>query len=144
MKKRHGQFARGLALFNDGKFFEAHEAWEEIWLIESEPEKTFLQGLIQVAAAFHHAQRGNAPGMTSLLKAGLEKLSRFAVDHRGIAVRKLCEDSRRCAELVVSDKDIGAKQFPQIGYEVKDFETNSSAVAKRNRAPRSTSRPRAR
>lgn len=133
-----------MALFNDGKFFEAHEAWEEIWLIESEPEKTFLQGLIQVAAAFHHAQRGNAPGMTSLLKAGLEKLSRFPADYRGIAVAKLCEDSGRCAELVLWDKDFGAKQFPQIGYEVKRLETNSSAVAKRNRAPGSKSRPRIR
>lgn len=51
-EERKKKFEVGLAHFNAEKFFEAHEFWEEIWLVESEPEKTFLQGLIQVAAAF--------------------------------------------------------------------------------------------
>ena len=40
---------RGAALFNTGKFWEAHEAWEEAWLELENEEKLFLQGLIQVA-----------------------------------------------------------------------------------------------
>ena len=75
--KESEQFRRGIALFNARKFFEAHEAWEELWLVEPEPEKTFLQGLIQLAAAFHHHGRGNSRGTQSLLAAGLAKLRRF-------------------------------------------------------------------
>src|SRR5258707_15213698 len=64
-------FAHGVALFNTRYFFEAHEAWEEIWLHTPPPEKTFLQGLIQVTAAFHHQSRENLRGTASLLRAGL-------------------------------------------------------------------------
>ncbi len=64
-------FARGIELFNTRYFFEAHEAWEEIWLHTEPPEKTFLQGLIQVTAAFHHHSRENLRGTKSLLRAGL-------------------------------------------------------------------------
>jgi len=107
------QFQRGIELFNAGKFFEAHEAWEEIWLAESEPEKTFLQGLIQVSAAFHHRQRGNRKGMESLLAAGLAKLERFPDEHRGIEVAKLRSEARRCAERF-SSKSGGPAKLPRI------------------------------
>jgi len=90
------QFQRGVELFNAGQFFEAHEAWEEIWLAASEPDKTFLQGLIQVAAAFHHRSRGNRKGMESLLEAGLAKLEQFPEEHRGIAAGQLREEANRC------------------------------------------------
>ncbi len=47
-------FVRGARLFDSGAFFEAHEAWEEQWRIETDPvQRQFLQGLIQVAAALH-------------------------------------------------------------------------------------------
>jgi len=142
VKKKEEQFARGFALFNAGKFFEAHEAWEEVWLAEEEPEKTFLQGLIQVAAAFHHAQRGNARGKESLLKAGLAKLSQFPANHSGIAVAELCEGCRQWTALAGSNKGVGAKRFPEISCAVKNLETNSPGAAKRNWVPRSKSRTR--
>ena len=37
--ERKKKFEEGLAHFNAKKFFEAHEFWEEIWLVEPEPEK---------------------------------------------------------------------------------------------------------
>src|SRR5690348_11981481 len=46
-----GDLHGGLRCFHSGAFFEAHEHWESVWLAAQEPEKTFLQGLIQVAAA---------------------------------------------------------------------------------------------
>src|SRR3990172_6578623 len=70
---------RGIEQFNTGRVFDAHETWEEIWLRSPEPEKTFLQGIIQVAAAFHHYSRGNPRGARSLLEAALRRLARFPV-----------------------------------------------------------------
>ena len=46
-----GALAEGLRLYQEGEFFRAHEAWESVWLESQEPEKMFLQGLIQVTAA---------------------------------------------------------------------------------------------
>jgi predicted metal-dependent hydrolase len=82
-------FAHGIALFNSRHFFEAHEAWEEIWLHTHPPEKTFLQGLIQVTAAFHHHSRNNLRGTKSLLRAGLDKLDAFPANHRGLHIDRL-------------------------------------------------------
>ena len=66
-----GALAEGLRLYDAGEFFTAHEAWESVWLKLPEPEKTFLQGLIQVTAAFHHLQCDNRLGTTLLLQAAL-------------------------------------------------------------------------
>jgi predicted metal-dependent hydrolase len=70
-----GQFTIGIALFNRGEFFECHEALEAAWLESSGDDKTFLQGLIQVAVAFYHLRRSNYAGSGRLLRAGIEKLA---------------------------------------------------------------------
>ena len=82
-------FEEGLKAFNSGHFFEAHELWEEVWLETQDPDKMFLQGLIQVAAAFHHYSRANLRGTRNLLRAGLLKLDRFPGVHGGLAVDPL-------------------------------------------------------
>jgi predicted metal-dependent hydrolase len=67
---------RGRALFNQGCFFEAHEAWEAGWLHEEGELRRLLQGLIQVAAGYVKAFRDLKPaGSTRLLGAGLAKLA---------------------------------------------------------------------
>ena len=55
-------FSRGIALFNHGEFFEAHEVLEDVWRAAPPGEKKFLQGLIQVAVSFHHRSTGNLIG----------------------------------------------------------------------------------
>jgi predicted metal-dependent hydrolase len=108
--KETEQFRKGIALFNARKFFESHEVWEELWLVEPEPEKTFLQGLIQLAAACHHHGRGNWRGAQSLLAAGLAKLGRFPDDHRGIAVAKLRADAEQWAATLSGGNDLEAQR----------------------------------
>jgi hypothetical protein len=46
-------FKRGIRLFNEGRFWHAHEAWEQVWRRHPEDGRLFIQGLIQMAAAFH-------------------------------------------------------------------------------------------
>ena len=112
--ERKKKFEEGLEHFNAKKFFEAHEFWEEIWLVESEPEKTFLQGLIQVTAAFHHRQRGNPEGLESLLAAGIVKLLRFPEDHRGLAIGELRENAKRWARAIGVGDDLGESALPKL------------------------------
>lgn len=83
------KFQEGFEHFNQKEFFEAHESWEEIWLRAPKPEKPFLQGIIQVAAAFHHYRRGNREGCESLLRQGLKKLDKWPAVHRGLALDPL-------------------------------------------------------
>jgi predicted metal-dependent hydrolase len=89
-----GALAEGLSCYDAGEFFAAHEAWETVWLEAQEPEKTFLQGLIQVTAAFHHFQRNNPLGTRRLLHAALRRLERYPAGFGGISVTVLCSDIR--------------------------------------------------
>jgi len=107
-------FAHGVTLFNARYFFEAHEAWEEIWLYSAPPEKTFLQGLIQVTAAFHHHSRENLRGTKSLLRAGLLKLEDFPPHHRGLDVEKLRKVARRWLEVLDSEETVSWPALPKI------------------------------
>jgi len=89
-----GALADGLRHYHAGNFFSAHEAWESVWLQSREPEKMFLQGLIQVTAAFHHLQRNNPRGTALLLQAALGRLERYPAHFGGISVTLLCNDIR--------------------------------------------------
>jgi hypothetical protein len=107
-------FAHGVTLFNTRYFFEAHEAWEEIWLHTAPPEKTFLQGLIQVTAAFHHHSRENLQGTKSLLRAGLLKLEDFPPHHRGLYVEKLRKAARRWLDVLDRGETVSWPALPKI------------------------------
>lgn len=87
-----GALAEGLRLYEAGEFFNAHEAWESVWLRAPEPEKTFLQGLIQVTAAFHHLRRNNRLGAMLLLQAALRRLVRYPAGFGGISLSLLRDD----------------------------------------------------
>jgi len=85
---------RGVALFNAGEFWEAHEAWEDIWQADSSEERIFWQGLIQVAAAFHHLGNRNWNGMRTLLRRAEEKLVKFLPTREGVDVERLLREVR--------------------------------------------------
>ena len=88
--------ARGADLFNRGLHWEAHEAWEELWLALDDEPKLFMQGLIQVAAAGHKAFVQRQPrGCVKLLTTGLEKLERAPVDFLGVETRSFLDGVRR-------------------------------------------------
>jgi predicted metal-dependent hydrolase len=85
----HGPLADGLQCYRNQEFWLAHEHWEAVWLKCEEPDKTFLQALIQVTAAFHHLQRGNLIGLASLLERALRRLDPYPVTYGGIDVEAL-------------------------------------------------------
>ena len=98
-----GALAEGLQCYEGGEFFLAHEHWEGVWLQSDEPEKTFLQALIQITAAFHHLQRENFAGTASLLRAALRRLDAFPTAYGGIAVEELRVSTR--AWLLALDRE---------------------------------------
>jgi predicted metal-dependent hydrolase len=75
-----GDFGKGVDLFNRGHFFDAHEVLEDVWrtLPRDRPSRLRLrlhmQGLIQLAVAFHHESTGNLVGARSVLERGLRNL----------------------------------------------------------------------
>jgi hypothetical protein len=81
----------GIALFNSGKFWEAHEAWEEIWMNHPEDGRFFIQGLIQLAAAYHQLGKKVYRGVVIHLKQAQERLKLFPSDFLGLDVPPILE-----------------------------------------------------
>jgi uncharacterized protein len=109
-----GALAEGLRLYDAGEFFTAHEAWESVWLGSPEPEKTFLQGLIQVTAAFHHLQRDNPLGTMLLLQAALRRLDRYPESFGGISVELLRRDIRERLQTLEAGEAASQLASPRI------------------------------
>ena len=105
--------SEGARLFDDGRFFEAHEAWEARWLDETDDgRRLLLQGLIQIAAAFHKLVDKRAPEpAASLFAKGLAKLDRCALETAGVRFR---EDVRACAS-ALAERRFEARMIPKCG-----------------------------
>jgi predicted metal-dependent hydrolase len=76
----------GLRLIRAGAYFEAHEELEDEWREAPAEERDFLQGLVHVAVAWHHAGRGNRPGCERQLAKAARRLGPYRPSHRGVDV----------------------------------------------------------
>jgi predicted metal-dependent hydrolase len=112
--ERDRLYQKGLEAFNSAHFYDAHEHWEEVWLETPHPDKMFLQGLIQVAAAFHHYSRANLLGTQKLLRAGLLKLDRFPEIHGGLEIEALRESVRGWLDTLDAGEDPHSRKPPRI------------------------------
>jgi uncharacterized protein len=84
----------GLALFNGARFFEAHEALEDLWreAPRHSPLRRHLQGLVQLAVAFHHQSTGNRTGARSLLERAFHNLDGAEESFRELDLKRLRTD----------------------------------------------------
>jgi hypothetical protein len=110
---KSGALAEGLRCYRNAEFWIAHEHWESVWLRLEEPEKGFLQALIQTTAAFHHVHAGNIRGAVSLLGKALRRFQSFPEAFGGIDLAQLREETG--AWLLALKSGTGARPaFPQI------------------------------
>jgi predicted metal-dependent hydrolase len=107
-------YHRGLEAFNSSEFFDAHELWEDVWRETPGPDKRYLQGLIQIAAAFHHYSRANLRGTRKLLEEGLLKLDTFPPSHRGLEIEPLRAAVREWLAALASGRIPDGLSPPQI------------------------------
>jgi uncharacterized protein len=113
-------FLEGLDRFNGRRFWDAHESWETIWLAAESDVEQFLQGLIQLAAAYHHIQRGTLRGAPRLFDAALRRLSAFPEGFSGLDRASAEQAARRhqmwVAALVERDEggSLADAEFPSM------------------------------
>jgi len=100
---------RGLQLIRDGEYFDAHEELEDEWREAATEERDFLQGLVHVAVAWLHAERGNRPGCERQLEKALRRLGGYGASHRGVDLDRVRDDVARARERLLS----GSLEFPR-------------------------------
>ncbi|MEN3331301.1 MAG: uncharacterized protein V7641_666 [Blastocatellia bacterium] len=94
------EYLEGIAHFNAGRYFDAHEIWEEIWLCSTDEAKLFYHMLIQAAVALYHRERGNLHGARALYKRVCEKLQKLPPVFMSLDVSGLARQLHACfAEL---------------------------------------------
>lgn len=71
------------------EWFTAHESFESEWRNAPEAERDFLQGLVHVTVAWHHAAGGNAAGALGQLEKAAARLPAYAPEHRGVDVTRV-------------------------------------------------------
>jgi len=87
-------YRKGIEKFNTQCFFEAHDAWEELWRETSGPNRLFYQGLIQTAVGLYHFENGNFRGACGQFRKALAKLDQYIPAHHGIDTGRLVQQVR--------------------------------------------------
>lgn len=95
------RLVKGIALFNQGDYYECHEVIEHAWNDEPAPVRIMFQGILQIGVACYHINHQNWRGAMKLLERGMPKLQRFAPACMRINLAKLLTDSEAIrAELI--------------------------------------------
>lgn len=71
------RFRSAVALFNQADWYACHDGFEELWHETHGSCRRALQGILQVAVAHLHLERGNTRGATVLLGEGLGRLRSY-------------------------------------------------------------------
>jgi predicted metal-dependent hydrolase len=87
----------GRVAFARGQFFAAHELWEEVWRVTTGPARTWIQGLIQIAAGLHQLARGRPGPAASLLRRALVRLADVPPGFAGIDMTAACAGAEQVA-----------------------------------------------
>jgi uncharacterized protein len=86
----------GIELFNEGRYWEAHEAWEDAWTPDRHgPDSGFYKGLIQVAAGCLHYTRRNRRGTVNKWRGGAGYLRAYPAVHQRVLLGPLVQSVDR-------------------------------------------------
>ena len=76
------RYAGYFALFNQQKFYEAHDILEDLWLPDRHGVNgNFYKGLIQLAGAFVHLQKNRLRPSAALFKLARTNLEKYPAAH---------------------------------------------------------------
>jgi predicted metal-dependent hydrolase len=95
----------GIAIFNEGRHWHAHEAWEDLWKQLDAPDKDFVQGLITAAALLVHYGRRNPLGVEKHWAKTQARLPAHAPTRWGIDIQGLLDQLRPYVESATRGAD---------------------------------------
>ncbi len=104
----HPLAIEGMKLFNDRKFFDAHEELEAAWKEETGKIRELYQGILQVSVTYLHITRGNYDGAIKVYGRSMRWLKDWPDVCRGVQVGQFRKD----AEIVMQTVEkLGAENI---------------------------------
>ena len=89
-KKFKESLNEAIDLFNKQKWYEAHDAFEDLWNDLVGDERQIVQGILQVSVSQFHLNKGNLNGAMILLGEGLGRIKNRESEDLEIDLRLLC------------------------------------------------------
>ena len=116
------RYAGYFALFNEQKFYEAHDILEDLWLPDRHGvHGNFYKGLIQLAGAFVHLQKQRLRPSAALFKLARTNLEKYPPVHERLnlaAVHLLIEGwLRQLEQDDFTVNPLTAVNVPQLGLQ---------------------------
>jgi uncharacterized protein len=99
----HGMDERldlGIRVFNEGRYFEAHDILEDCWQGYREPDRVLLQALIHAAVGFYHLDNGNLKGCRSQLLKACTKIRAYLPEYWDLLLEPLHSSMREHIESI--------------------------------------------
>jgi predicted metal-dependent hydrolase len=87
------EFWQGVEQFNSGQFYACHDTLEALWIEATEPERSFYQGILQIAVALYHLGNCNLRGAVILLGEGSNRLRRYSANYAGLDIAEFLDQS---------------------------------------------------
>ncbi|HEY9620351.1 MAG TPA: DUF309 domain-containing protein [Crinalium sp.] len=110
------EFWDGVAQFNRGEFYDCHDTLEAIWMEAMEPQKTFYQGILQVAVGLYHLGNHNWRGAVTLLGEGTNRLRRYQPDYADIDVDQFLEAA---SNVLLTLQQAGPERVVEVAQQLR-------------------------
>jgi uncharacterized protein len=113
----NARFREGIRLFNEGRFFESHEAWEAVYAEAEDQHKAFIEGLVQLAAAFRIvADFGETKGPVRMIYQALIRFENYQPVYLQIRVKELSDAMEAWARGI----EKGTGEFPSAIPKIRE------------------------
>ena len=120
IKSFEDNFFDALNLFNNQKWYEAHDAFEDIWNTVDGDERQIIQGILQVSVSQYHLNKGNINGATILLGEGLGRIkNRINID-LGIDLESFCKCLEELLKKLQYKEELSKDDKPFLMRKVKN------------------------
>jgi len=112
----------GIRLFNEQQFFECHEILEPYYQETEAPNKPFLEGLIQLAAAFRlYHEFGEIKGPVRMVHQALIRFENYQPSFLDICVNDLSQAAEAWAKAAENAADRVTSALPKIKLQKRTF-----------------------
>lgn len=107
----HPAARKGIDLYNQKEFYEAHDLLELAWMKTDSPERDLYQGILQIGLAYYQISQGNFRGAIKMFKRGQRNLNPLEKTLLGVDITTLQADAQR-VEMAL--RDLGPDRIHEV------------------------------
>ncbi len=113
--------SEGVSLFNDKKYFECHDYFEDLWMQCSNRDRLFYQGMVQAAVGCYHYNQNHYNSAINQFRKSIDKLKLYPDVFLGVGLANLISElsiMKYELEIIANGKSREIKKIdcPKIEY----------------------------